>query len=122
MRLDRYGGQFFENRTRFLLRVVKAVRAVWPERPLFMRRYGLGGGSGKGRRREVAAVGHRADLAGGRAEEAWRRLGRPQLRGQLSCTEDSHSAGLPGTPLPPSLSLSFVSVGPICGGGQEGAP
>ena len=33
-------------------------------------RYGLGGGSRKGRGREVAAVGHRADrLASGRAEE-----------------------------------------------------
>jgi 2,4-dienoyl-CoA reductase-like NADH-dependent reductase (Old Yellow Enzyme family) len=36
-RSDRHGGQPFENRTRFLLRVVKAVRAAWAERPLFVR-------------------------------------------------------------------------------------
>jgi len=104
-------------------------------------RYGLGGRSGKGRGREVAAVGHRADrLAGGRAEEAWRRPGRRQLRRQLGRAEDSRRAGLPGTPPSPSLYLSlgkkggergvrgarsltlFVSVGSVCGGGQEGTP
>jgi 2,4-dienoyl-CoA reductase-like NADH-dependent reductase (Old Yellow Enzyme family) len=37
-RSDRYGGQSLENRTRFPLRVVKAVRAAWAEeRPLFVR-------------------------------------------------------------------------------------
>jgi len=36
-RRDAYGGQSFENRTRFMLRVVKAVRAAWRERPLFVR-------------------------------------------------------------------------------------
>ncbi|KAI9463810.1 NADH:flavin oxidoreductase 2 [Russula earlei] len=36
-RKDAYGGQSFENRTRFVLRVVKAVRAAWGERPLFVR-------------------------------------------------------------------------------------
>ncbi len=36
-RSDRYGGSF-ENRTRFVIEVVKAVRSVWPERlPLFLR-------------------------------------------------------------------------------------
>lgn len=36
-RTDRYGGSF-ENRTRFALEVVDAVRAVWPEdKPLFFR-------------------------------------------------------------------------------------
>lgn len=36
-RTDEYGGSF-ENRTRFTLEVVNAVRAVWPERlPLFLR-------------------------------------------------------------------------------------
>jgi 2,4-dienoyl-CoA reductase-like NADH-dependent reductase (Old Yellow Enzyme family) len=36
-RTDSYGGGF-ENRTRFLLRVVKSVRAIWPEsQPLFVR-------------------------------------------------------------------------------------
>jgi 2,4-dienoyl-CoA reductase-like NADH-dependent reductase (Old Yellow Enzyme family) len=36
-RTDRYGGSF-ENRTRLLLEVVEATRAVWPERlPLFVR-------------------------------------------------------------------------------------
>jgi 2,4-dienoyl-CoA reductase-like NADH-dependent reductase (Old Yellow Enzyme family) len=36
-RTDRYGGSF-ENRTRFLLDVVRAVRDAWPERlPLFVR-------------------------------------------------------------------------------------
>jgi 2,4-dienoyl-CoA reductase-like NADH-dependent reductase (Old Yellow Enzyme family) len=36
-RTDRYGGSF-ENRTRFLLDTVRAVREVWPERlPLFVR-------------------------------------------------------------------------------------
>ena len=36
-RTDEYGGSF-ENRIRFTLEVVKAVRAVWPERlPLFLR-------------------------------------------------------------------------------------
>jgi 2,4-dienoyl-CoA reductase-like NADH-dependent reductase (Old Yellow Enzyme family) len=36
-RTDRYGGSF-ENRTRFLLEVVRAVRAAWPESlPLFVR-------------------------------------------------------------------------------------
>lgn len=90
-------------------------------------RYGLGVGSGKGRGRQVAAVGHRADhLAGGRAEEARRRPDRRQLRGQLGCAEDSRRAGLPGTSLSP-LSLSLfsekpvVSIGSVCGGGQEGA-
>jgi len=37
-RSDAYGGQSFENRTRFLLRIIKAVRAAWgEERPLFVR-------------------------------------------------------------------------------------
>jgi 2,4-dienoyl-CoA reductase-like NADH-dependent reductase (Old Yellow Enzyme family) len=36
-RSDSYGGQSFENRTRFLLRVVKSVRAAWGDRPLFVR-------------------------------------------------------------------------------------
>ena len=36
-RSDAYGGQSFENRTRFLLRVVKAVRSAWGDRPLFVR-------------------------------------------------------------------------------------
>ncbi len=37
LRTDRYGGSF-ENRVRFLLEVVQAVRAVWPERlPLTVR-------------------------------------------------------------------------------------
>lgn len=36
-RSDAYGGQSFENRTRFFLRVVKAIRAVWAEKPLFVR-------------------------------------------------------------------------------------
>ncbi len=36
-RTDRYGGSF-ENRTRFLLEAIKAVRSEWPdERPLFVR-------------------------------------------------------------------------------------
>ncbi|MDQ6943326.1 MAG: oxidoreductase, partial [Candidatus Eremiobacteraeota bacterium] len=36
-RTDRWGGSF-ENRTRLLLEIVRAVRAVWPERlPLFVR-------------------------------------------------------------------------------------
>jgi 2,4-dienoyl-CoA reductase-like NADH-dependent reductase (Old Yellow Enzyme family) len=36
-RTDRYGGSF-ENRTRLLLEIVDAIRAVWPERkPLFVR-------------------------------------------------------------------------------------
>jgi 2,4-dienoyl-CoA reductase-like NADH-dependent reductase (Old Yellow Enzyme family) len=36
-RTDRYGGSF-ENRTRIVVEVVEAVRAVWPERlPLFLR-------------------------------------------------------------------------------------
>ncbi len=36
-RTDRWGGSF-ENRTRFALEIVRAVRGVWPERlPLFMR-------------------------------------------------------------------------------------
>ena len=37
LRTDEYGGEF-ENRIRFLLEVVEAVRAVWPERlPLWLR-------------------------------------------------------------------------------------
>jgi len=36
-RTDDYGGQSFENRIRFPLRVVKAVREVWGDRPLFVR-------------------------------------------------------------------------------------
>jgi len=36
-RTDNYGGQSFENRIRFPLRVVKAVREVWGDRPLFVR-------------------------------------------------------------------------------------
>ncbi|KAI0290863.1 hypothetical protein BC826DRAFT_1024550 [Russula brevipes] len=35
-RRDTYGGQSFENRTLFILRVAKAVRAAWGERPLFV--------------------------------------------------------------------------------------
>ncbi len=45
-RTDEYGGSF-ENRIRFLLETVRAVRPVWPERlPLTVRtlRHGLGGG------------------------------------------------------------------------------
>jgi 2,4-dienoyl-CoA reductase-like NADH-dependent reductase (Old Yellow Enzyme family) len=36
-RSDAYGGQSFENRTRFFLPVVKVVRALWGEKPLFVR-------------------------------------------------------------------------------------
>ncbi|KAI0301146.1 FMN-linked oxidoreductase, partial [Multifurca ochricompacta] len=36
-RSDIYGGQSFENRIRFPLRVVEAVRAAWGDRPLFVR-------------------------------------------------------------------------------------
>ncbi|KAI0290867.1 hypothetical protein BC826DRAFT_1024603, partial [Russula brevipes] len=36
-RRDAYGGQSFENRTRFILRVAKAVCAAWGERPLLVR-------------------------------------------------------------------------------------
>jgi 2,4-dienoyl-CoA reductase-like NADH-dependent reductase (Old Yellow Enzyme family) len=37
LRTDEYGGSF-ENRTRFLLQVIEAVRSVWPgENPLFVR-------------------------------------------------------------------------------------
>ena len=36
-RSDRYGGQSFESRTRFLLRVIKAIGAASSERPLFVR-------------------------------------------------------------------------------------
>ncbi|EAU92773.2 NADH:flavin oxidoreductase/NADH oxidase [Coprinopsis cinerea okayama7 len=35
-RADEYGGSF-ENRIRFLLRVVKATRKAWPDKPLFVR-------------------------------------------------------------------------------------
>ena len=76
-------------------------------------RYGLGRGPGKGRGREVAAVGQRADrLAGGRAEEVRR---RPQLRGQPGRAEDSRRAGLPGTPLSPPLYLSLMKKGATWG-------
>ena len=36
-RSDEYGGQSFENRIRFLLRVVKAIRETWGDKPLFVR-------------------------------------------------------------------------------------
>ncbi len=36
-RSDDYGGQSFENRIRFPLRVVEAVREAWGDRPLFVR-------------------------------------------------------------------------------------
>jgi 2,4-dienoyl-CoA reductase-like NADH-dependent reductase (Old Yellow Enzyme family) len=36
-RTDDYGGQSFENRIRFPLRVVEAVREAWGDRPLFVR-------------------------------------------------------------------------------------
>ncbi|KAF8272835.1 FMN-linked oxidoreductase [Lactarius quietus] len=36
-RTDNYGGQSFENRIRFPLRVVEAVREAWGDRPLFVR-------------------------------------------------------------------------------------
>jgi 2,4-dienoyl-CoA reductase-like NADH-dependent reductase (Old Yellow Enzyme family) len=37
MRSDDYGGQSFENRIRFPLRVVEVVREAWGDRPLFVR-------------------------------------------------------------------------------------
>ena len=36
-RLDDFGGQSFENRIRFPLRVVEAVREAWGDKPLFVR-------------------------------------------------------------------------------------
>jgi 2,4-dienoyl-CoA reductase-like NADH-dependent reductase (Old Yellow Enzyme family) len=36
-RSDHYGGQSFENRIRFPLRVIEAVREAWGDRPLFVR-------------------------------------------------------------------------------------
>jgi len=36
-RSDQYGGQSFENRIRFPLRAIEAVRAAWGDRPLFVR-------------------------------------------------------------------------------------
>ena len=36
-RSDEYGGQSFENRIRFFLRVIKAIRETWGDKPLFVR-------------------------------------------------------------------------------------
>jgi 2,4-dienoyl-CoA reductase-like NADH-dependent reductase (Old Yellow Enzyme family) len=36
-RSDEYGGQSFENRIRFPLRVVEAMRETWGDKPLFVR-------------------------------------------------------------------------------------
>jgi len=37
VRTDKWGGQSLENRMRFPLRIIKAVRKAWPEKPLFVR-------------------------------------------------------------------------------------
>jgi hypothetical protein len=36
-RTDKWGGQSLENRMRFPLRIISAVRKAWPDKPLFVR-------------------------------------------------------------------------------------
>jgi len=37
LRTDKWGGQSLENRMRFPLRIISAVRKAWPDKPLFVR-------------------------------------------------------------------------------------
>jgi len=144
-RSDRYGGQSFENRTRFLLRVVKAVRAAWAERPLFVRLSATDWAEGPekdadgkwlqwGIEQTILLAGELKKLgvdlvdvsSGGNwaAQKIPVAPGyqvRPALPLPISLSENK-GAIVACVAYAPSLSLFIFFVGSVCGGGQEGAP